>query len=32
MGVGKILEVEFLKNSEKKGVKRSKQRPRVKAQ
>jgi len=32
MGVMKILEVKFLKNSEKNGEKSSKHRPRVKAQ
>jgi len=32
MGVRKILEVEFLKNSTKWGGERSKQKPRVKAQ
>jgi len=31
MGVRKILDMEFLKNSEKMGRKRSKHRPRVKA-
>jgi len=32
MGVRKTIEVEFLKNSEKKGERRLKHRPRVKAQ